>query len=177
MSTARCLGDRDDRRGLDGSGHGCGHQADLSTSCRASFDRCLPGVGLDDLGGDATHSSLSGRSDGGSYRGWGCAVFHRGRFSRLACVALPEGYLARLSPSALDFRKNRYTDLDNDAASRSFLWISISWRHSSKWPACRASRARRRNVSARSRRSLRRSARWKKKSGRSCWTARAARCH
>src|SRR5439155_24874803 len=96
MSTARCLGDRDDRRGLGGSYHGSRVEADPPTSCRASFDRSLPGAGLDDLGGDATHSSLGGRSDGGSYRGWRRAVFRRGRFSRLESAALPEGYLARL---------------------------------------------------------------------------------
>src|SRR5271169_3162187 len=90
------VGDRDDRRGLGGSRHGSRVEADPPTLCRASFDRCLPGAGLDDLGGDATYSSLGRRSDGGSYRGWRRAVFHRGRFSRLAGAALPEGYLARL---------------------------------------------------------------------------------
>jgi len=33
VPTARCLGDRYDRRGLGGSGHGGGPEADLSTSC------------------------------------------------------------------------------------------------------------------------------------------------
>ena len=42
MPTAWRLGDRNDSRGLDWSGHPSRHKADLSTSYRSSFDRCLP---------------------------------------------------------------------------------------------------------------------------------------
>jgi hypothetical protein len=96
MSTARCLGDRHDRRGLDGSAHRSRHEADLSTSCRASFDSCLPGARLDNLGGDPTHARLHRRSDRGFDRSWGRALFHRCRFSPLAGAALPQRNMAQL---------------------------------------------------------------------------------
>jgi hypothetical protein len=48
MPIARRLGDRDDRRGLDGSNHRSRHKAELSTWYQARFDLCLPGPGLDD---------------------------------------------------------------------------------------------------------------------------------
>jgi len=47
MPTARRLGDRDDRRGLDRSNHRSRHKTELSTWYQARFDRCLPGPGLD----------------------------------------------------------------------------------------------------------------------------------
>ena len=45
MPTARRLGDRDDRRNLDGRNHRSRHEADLSTWSQAKFDRYLSGVG------------------------------------------------------------------------------------------------------------------------------------
>jgi hypothetical protein len=42
VPTAWRLGDRNDSRGPDWSGHRSRHEADLSTSYRSSFDRCLP---------------------------------------------------------------------------------------------------------------------------------------
>jgi hypothetical protein len=96
MSAARSLGDWFDWRGLDGGRDGGGHEAELPTSSRAVFDRCLPGARLGDPGGDAPPSSLGRRSDRGFYRGRRRIVFHRNRFSRMADAALPERYMAQL---------------------------------------------------------------------------------
>jgi hypothetical protein len=81
---------------MDGSGRGRRHKATFSGSFRARFGRRLPLARLGDPGGDATHARLGRRSDSGFDRSWRRALFHRGRFSRLAGVALPEGYLAQL---------------------------------------------------------------------------------
>ena len=76
--------------------HRSRHEADLSTSCRAGFDRCLLDARLDDPGRDATVAKLDRRSDGGFDWNWGRAVFHRRRLSPLAGAALPEGGMAQL---------------------------------------------------------------------------------
>src|SRR5580692_10248895 len=96
MPTARRLGDRDDRRSLDGSNYRSCHEAVLSTWYQARFDRCLSGAGLDDPAGDATHARLGGRFDGDFDRSRGRALFHRRRLSPLADAALPQRNMAQL---------------------------------------------------------------------------------
>ena len=70
VSTTRRMGDRHDRRSLDGSAHRGGHQADLSKSHRASFYCCLPGVRLDNPSGDTTDARFGRCLDGGLDRSW-----------------------------------------------------------------------------------------------------------
>src|SRR5271165_3780647 len=96
MPTARRLGDRDDCRNLDGRNHRSRHEADLSTWSQAKFDCCLPGPGLDDPAGGATHAWFARRSDGAFDRSWGRALFPRRRLSPLADAALPQRNMAQL---------------------------------------------------------------------------------
>src|ERR1700730_627505 len=96
MPTARRLCDRDDRRGWAGSNGGTRHKADLSTWYQARFDLCLPGAGLDDPAGDATHARLGGRFDCDFDRSWGRALFHRRRLSPLADAAILQRNMAQL---------------------------------------------------------------------------------
>src|SRR6201998_3196396 len=63
---------------------------------QARFDRCLPGAGLDDPAGDATHARLGGRFDGDFDRRWRRALFHRRRLSPLADAAIPQRNMAQL---------------------------------------------------------------------------------
>src|SRR5271167_4744206 len=90
------LGDRNDNRGLDWSGHWSRHEADLSTSCRASFYRCVPGSGLDNTSGDKAPAKLGRRSDGGFDRRRRRALFYRDRLLSLAVAAFPQRNMAQL---------------------------------------------------------------------------------
>jgi hypothetical protein len=95
VSTTRRMGDRHDRRSLDGSAHRGGHQADLSKSNRASFYCCLPRVSLDNPSGGATDTRFGRCLDGGLDRSWRRPLFHWGWVSPLADAALPEGNMAQ----------------------------------------------------------------------------------
>ena len=90
------LGDRNDSRGMDWSGHRSRHEADLSTSYRASFHRCLPGSGLDNTSGGEAPAKLRRHSDGGFARSWRRALYYRDRLSPLAGAAFPQRNMAQL---------------------------------------------------------------------------------
>src|SRR5438105_2832018 len=126
MPTARSLGDRDDRCGLDRSNHRSRHEADLSTWSQAKFDRCLPGAGLDDPAGDATHARLGGRFDGDFDRSWGRALFHRRRLSPLADAAIPQRNMAQLRADRSQLSLRSYSARRSLATNLSAGWQKLN---------------------------------------------------